>query len=289
MSEGIRSGHGERWQAVDWRERLWVQATLANPLARREWLALRRHAGDWRLWLGMRWSLDPVAWGVPVVLGATLPPYALAALTGMIRRLWPGLNAPDPADVFGLLLLMLWVHVPLISLVLAATAVTRERERQTWEQLCLTRLTGSERACGYLLGRLAPVWGSLIVSSGFWWLLYPCAASWLSPYQPLVVYRADIVAGGAVSCILAIAAGLTGLFASACAKNSRVAITLAVLRLCQTGLLLGAAGPILVLLDVLFGRPFPPVAGLGTVAVGLWYGWRWPGRWSALEEALTQP
>jgi hypothetical protein len=278
-----------RERSRDRRERRWARMTVANPVARREWRVLRRHVGDWRLWLGLRWSLDPVAWGLPVVLASMLAPYVLESVASTIRQLWPDLQLPGPTDLSWMVMLALWIYAPLISLVLAATAVTQERERQTWDQLCLTRLTGGERAYGYLLGRLAPLWASLIACSAVWWLLSPVVAPMgVSSWSPDLC-RADLLTGSAVSLLLAMAAGFSGLFASARAKNSRVAITMGMLRLCQSALLLAIMGPILVLFCVIQGTEFPPVAGLGTVAAGLWYGWLLPGRWLAIQRLLTEP
>jgi len=43
-----------------------VAAILDNPIAILEWRRLRRRAGNWRIWVGLRWPPDPIAWGAPV-------------------------------------------------------------------------------------------------------------------------------------------------------------------------------------------------------------------------------
>src|SRR5437870_4096832 len=43
-------------------------AILDNPIAIREWQMLRRRAGNWRIWVGLKWPLDPIVWGAPVIL-----------------------------------------------------------------------------------------------------------------------------------------------------------------------------------------------------------------------------
>ena len=57
-----------------------IQAILDNPIAIREWRVLRRRAGDWRIWVGVRWPLDPIVWGAPVILTYSVAPYGLWAM-----------------------------------------------------------------------------------------------------------------------------------------------------------------------------------------------------------------
>jgi hypothetical protein len=52
----------------------WVRVVLENPIVVREWRVLRRRGLDWRIWIGVKWSLDPVVWGAPVVLSYAVAP-----------------------------------------------------------------------------------------------------------------------------------------------------------------------------------------------------------------------
>jgi hypothetical protein len=263
--------------------------TLDNPIAVREWRTLRRRALDWRLWCGLEWTLDPLVWGLPAVLGFALAPYALCALVGLLQLFWPGTGWPRPGDLFALTAAALWFHVPAMSMVLAATAITQERERQTWEQVCMTRLTGRQRAAGILWGRLVPLWGSFLLTSAAWWLMHPWNVRQLDPVLPEALSRMELLAGAVLSLGMAAVAGYCGLMASSRAQDSRSAVIMGAVRLLLVFVLLAVAGPIAFVWSLFFGLQFAPLTGLGTVAVGLWFEWVCPSTWSSLEARLEQP
>src|SRR4051812_25555121 len=119
-----------------------LRAVLGNPIAVREWRILRRRALDWRIWLGLQWSVDPLVWGAPVVLAYAIAPYGLWLVLGCLRGLSVVPPEPLPVDPFLALVWVFGFYVISITQVLGATAVTHEREQQTWEQVWLTALTG---------------------------------------------------------------------------------------------------------------------------------------------------
>jgi len=135
-------------------------------------------------------------------------------------------------------------YVVTISLVLGATAVTRERERQTWEQLWLTSLTGRERAAGFYWGRLGPVWASFLVTAELWWLLRPHYGPLLSAFAPVLLSRHHLAVGGLATLGLAMVAGLIGLLASALSQSTLEAVVSATLWLGYAITFLGLAGSV---------------------------------------------
>src|SRR5438034_8819015 len=136
MAAGALGG-GRRWSRAAW---LWrrvpgaaaVRALGDNPIAVREWRVLRRRGLDWRIWVGVKWPLDPIVWGAPVVLTYALAPYALWSLCRFLSRLNLIPGGQLPIDPFLLLAPVFWTYTVAVSLVLGATAVTQERERAAW-------------------------------------------------------------------------------------------------------------------------------------------------------------
>lgn len=201
-----------------------LRALLENPIAVREWRSLRRRALDWRIWIGVKWTTDPTVWGAPVVLTYAVAPYALWMVLGTLRGLKVIPNERLPLDPFLMVLIVFGVYVVTICLVLGATAVTHEREQQTWEQLWLTRLTGRERAAGYYWGRLGPVVLALLATTGAWWLLQPHYAALLKPFWPGLVARSWLALAALVTLLFSLLAGLVGLLASALSRQTLVAV-----------------------------------------------------------------
>ena len=100
-----------------------------------------------RLRLRRRGMGKSIVW-VPVILAAVIFYFYARGLSGLFagprqdaREIWPLLT-------YGLLALIV-----LLSPTLTATAITTEREQQTWETLASTRLTGSEIILGKWLAR----------------------------------------------------------------------------------------------------------------------------------------
>ncbi len=75
---------------------------------------------------------------------------------------WHG-TMQDARDLWPLLVYGALALVVLLSPVLAATAVTQEREQQTWEILATTRLSGTDVLLGKWLGRQIVPWLLIII------------------------------------------------------------------------------------------------------------------------------
>ena len=118
------------------------------------------------------------------ILGVVVAYYYARGLLGIwggtpqdARELWPYL-------IYGALALCV-----LLAPALAATAITTEREQQTWEILATTRLTGAEVLLGKWLGRQIIPWLLLVIllpymavcaaHAGFGWLLLPSVLCFL--------------------------------------------------------------------------------------------------------------
>lgn len=145
-----------------------------NPVLEREIrgrLRLKRRGGPQMLWIAR-------------LLGLVVVYYYARGLLGIwggtpqdARELWPLL-------VYGALSLIV-----LLAPALAATAITQEREQQTWEALTTTRLSGVEVLLGKWLGRQMIPWLLLVIllpylavcaaHAGFGWLLLPCVLCFL--------------------------------------------------------------------------------------------------------------
>jgi hypothetical protein len=268
-----------------------LRAAFENPIAVREWRVLRRRAGDWRFWVGVKWTLDPLIWGAPVVLTYALAPYALWLVLACLRGLKLTPSERLPFDPF---LVVVWVfgfYVVSIAQVLGATAVTHEREQQTWEQVWLTRLSGGERAAGYYWGRVGPVLFGSLATLLFWWLLQPHYAMLLRPFWPAVMTRGQLLVATAVTVSLAMLAGLVGLLASALSRQTLLAVVCGSIGFYH---LLGALSMMVpfALMPVRWG-----LGGLGLLTVAAWLvgaislviiGICLIGLWMALESALTR-
>jgi len=245
---------------------------LDNPIAAREWRVLRRQAGDWRIWIGAKWTLDPIVWGAPVVLTYALGPYGLRAVLALMGRLGLMPSGGLSFDAFFLLALVFWFYVVAISLVLGAHAVTHEREQQTWDQVRATPLTGQERAAGLLWGRLGPVWASLLVTVGFWWLFQPPDSSSAAASEAGDTWRHGLAMGALLTGCFSALAGEIGLLASSRSVGTPGAVLSAALQFVTLMAGLGFMGPITFVAAFVYsypGRHLFYLASLGT-AVTLW-------------------
>ena len=85
----------------------------------------------------------------------TAAPVALVALYFYTRGLLALSRGPmrDAQDLWGLFAYGALVLIVLLAPALSSTAITQEREQQTWDALAATRLTGAEIIGGKWLGR----------------------------------------------------------------------------------------------------------------------------------------
>jgi hypothetical protein len=269
-----------------------IRAILENPIALREWRSLRRRALDWRIWIGVKWTLDPTVWGAPVVVTYAVAPYALWMVLGTLRGLKVIPKEQLPIDPFLMLLIVFGVYVVAICQVLGATAVTQEREQQTWEQLWLTLLSGRERAAGFYWGRMGPVVVALLATTGFWWLLQPHYAALLKPFWPGVVPRVLLALAGLMILLLSLLAGLAGLLASALSRQTLVAVVCSSIALWHAFWIGFSVLPLVFAAAYAFwlrGGASGTLAGgvIGLLGVGLVVLCLW-GLWEGLASALTR-
>jgi hypothetical protein len=206
-----------------------IEAILDNPIAIREWQMLRRRAGNWRIWVGMRWPLDPLVWGAPVILTYAIAPYLLWAMLSCFRRFHLVGQRQSLFDAMSVLALVLSLYIVAISLVLGATAITHEREQERWDQLKVTPLSWEEKGAGFLWGRLGPVWASALATAGFWWLCQPSYATLLSDWFKTGTSRSALAQGTFVTLGLSFLVGEVGLLTSVRYKNTATAVVVAVL------------------------------------------------------------
>jgi ABC-type transport system involved in multi-copper enzyme maturation permease subunit len=204
----------------------WV---LDNPIAVREWRMLRRRVGNWRAWVGMKWPLDPIMWGAPIILTFTVAPYGLWAVLASLRGLHVIGSEKVPLGSLSLLALAFWFYVMAISLILGATAITHEREQERWDQLRLTVLSRRERGTGFLFGRLGPIWASGLATAALWWMLLPSYLALLTAPVKAGPARRALALGTLITFVLSLLMGEIGLLASARFKSTAVAVVMAML------------------------------------------------------------
>ena len=115
-----------------------------NPVLEREVrgrLRLRRKgANSANVWVG-------------AVLGVVIFYFYARGLTG----LWRG-SRQDAQEFWNLLLYGLLALIVLLAPALSSTAITQERQQQTWDSLATTRLTGGEILVGKWVGRQVILW-----------------------------------------------------------------------------------------------------------------------------------
>jgi len=235
-----------------------------NPLALREWRALGHQARDWRLWLGLRVPKDARGWGVPAIVWFALAPYIVIGALHLANRISPGTfrYPPDPGipsiDALALCMGLLTIYVALIAVGLMAPAITRERERDTWESLRATTASAHDIVLGLLAGRLGPVIAALVAVGAAWVTLRPHYAPLL---QPLAPFTLD--AGRTALLVSLAAAAAVGLGTLATAASARCRATPTALVVASTGIL-ALAGVTLV--AALSGLAEVPSVLLGTAA-----------------------
>ena len=145
-----------------------------NPVLEREIrgrLRLRRRGGPQGLWIARLLGLVVVYYYARGLLAIG------KGTTQDARDFWPVL-------VYGALALIV-----LLAPALAATAITTEREQQTWETLATTPLSGAEVVLGKWLGRQSVLWLLLVIllpfmavcaaRAQFGWAMLPSALGFL--------------------------------------------------------------------------------------------------------------
>ncbi len=206
-----------------------VTAILDNPIAIQEWRRLRRRAGSWRAWVGLKRPLDPTVWGAPVILGYSAAPHGLWVVLACLRYFDLIRKGKILFDPLSRLALLLSFYVVAVSLVLGATAITHERERGTWDQLKVTPLSRRERGAGFLWGRLGPVWACALTTAGLWLLLQPSYSALLSGLLEAGPSRSRLAQGTVITLGLSLLMGEIGLLTSARCKNTATSVVMAAL------------------------------------------------------------
>lgn len=145
-----------------------------NPVLEREIrgrLRFKRRGGPQRLWIAR-------------LLGLVVAYYYVRGLLSIA-----GATQQDARDFWPVLTYGALSLVVLLAPALAATAISSEREQQTWEILATTPLTGAEVVLGKWLGRQSVLWLLLLIllpylavcaaCAGFGWRMLPSALGFL--------------------------------------------------------------------------------------------------------------
>lgn len=145
-----------------------------NPVLEREIrgrLRFKRRGGPQRLWIAR-------------LLGVVVAYYYIRGLLAIA-----GGTAQDARDFWPVLTYGALALIVLLAPALAATAISSEREQQTWEILGTTPLSGAEVVLGKWLGRQIVLWLLLVIllpylavcaaCAGFGWRVLPSALGFL--------------------------------------------------------------------------------------------------------------
>ncbi len=118
------------------------------------------------------------------LLGVVVAYYYARGLLGIL-----GGTTQDACELWPLLVYGVLSLIVVLAPALAATAITTEREQQTWEILATTRLTGAEVLLGKWLGRQIIPWLLLVIllpymavcadHAGFGWPMLPWVLAFL--------------------------------------------------------------------------------------------------------------
>ena len=181
-----------------------------NPVLRREVRGRLRFKSKGGL-LAHRW----IAW----LVGLMIVYYYARGLAGI----WRG-TAQDARGLWPLLIYGTLALIVLLAPALAATAITQEREQQTWEILAVTQLSGTEVLLGKWIGRQIIPWLLIVI---------------LLPFLAVTVLRADL--GGwmlpAVLCFLLVTTGFYSALGLLCSFQARRTVTATASALTVTALL----------------------------------------------------
>jgi hypothetical protein len=215
---------------------LWLQdastvvsrAVWENPIVRRELRGFGHRLRDWRLWVGLRLPREPREWGLPAITWFALAPYIQWVLLLGLRRFNPSLREyVDPGAIFGIFLFGLGLYTCIVATVIGATAITREREQATWEQVAITPMTTVELLLGYWLSRVIPLGLGSLVSLLTWVLLYPHYMSLLERLGPFDFSQTYLLAYGLYLLVELLFLSALGLMFSTFCRSSAAAATLA--------------------------------------------------------------
>jgi hypothetical protein len=204
------------------------RAVWENPIVRRELRGFGHRLRDWRLWVGLRLPREPREWGLPAITWFALAPYIQWVLLLALWRFSPSLRQyVDPGGIFEVFLFGLGLYACAVATVIGATAVTREREQGTWEQVAITPMTTVELLLGYWLSRAIPLGLGVLVSLLTWLLLYPHYVSLLERLGPFDFSQKDLLLGGLYLLVELLFLSALGLMFSTFCRSSAAATTLA--------------------------------------------------------------
>jgi ABC-type transport system involved in multi-copper enzyme maturation permease subunit len=227
-------------------------AFFDNAIVRRELRGLRYRLRDWRLWVGTRLPGEAREWGLPALTWFSIHPYACWVLLTLMERIEPRnaqLLRSFGVDLFEIILIALVFYTCAISVVIGATTITRERERQTWEQVLATPLTNWELVLGYWLARCLPLMIGAAVATLAWGVLYPHYSRLLTPLGAFSMSWGRVSAAGLGLFAEVAAFTAMGLMFSTCCRRQSVAVALAlatfggIVALCVAGLPWTDRGP----------------------------------------------
>jgi len=197
-----------------------------NPLAIREWRALRHQARDWRLWLGLRIPKDARGWGVPAIAWFFLAPYIVWGALTLGRRAAPAYFTFTPVaglpsiDILGLCFTMLAAYPALVAAALMSSAISAERERESLDDLRAAMGSPHDLLLGLLAGRVGPVLLSFTIIGALWVVARPHYAPLLQSFTPFTWSAPQLALAVAASLALTVATGTIAAAASTRLRRS---------------------------------------------------------------------
>ena len=202
-----------------------------NPIAAREWRSLRKSLRDLRLWLGLRIPRDSREWGVPVIAWTALVPYVTWGMMLITRRLDPEFVADLPRlriDITAGCFLLFCGYSVLMSAVIMASAVTRERERETWDLLRSAALGRHEVLTGLIGGLLGPILAAQAIVGAVWLVTRPHYRALLREIAPVFFSPMQVAEIVIATLFASLALGVVALAFSTVSSRSRVSVALSV-------------------------------------------------------------